>query len=110
MRERTPTVYILASQTRGTLYIGVTSDPLARWSQHRTGAVAGFTSRHGVTRLVLVEVFDDMEHAIAREKQLKRWHRAWKINLIEAGNPSWRDLAPDFGLEPMARRRPQHGC
>jgi len=104
--DRTPTVYILASQTRGTLNIGVTSDPLARWWTHRAKIVAGFTKRHGVTRLVHVEFFGDMEHAILREKQLKRWHRDWKINLIEAGNPSWRDLAVDYGLAPVARPRP----
>ena len=100
--KRTPAVYILASQTRGTLYIGVTSDPVGRLWQHRTDAIDGFTKRHGVKRLVHVEFFDDMEHAIAREKQLKRWHRDWKINLIETSNPNWRDLAPDFGLERLA--------
>ena len=72
LMERTPTVYILASQKRGTLYIGVTSDPLARWWQHRNGALDGFTKKHGVKRLVHVEFFGDMENAILREKQLKR--------------------------------------
>ena len=99
--ERTPAVYILASQKRGTLYIGVTSDPIGRLWQHRSDTVAGFTKRYGVHRLVHVEFFGDMEHAIAREKQLKRWHRDWKINLIEQHNPAWRDLAPDYGLEPL---------
>ncbi|WP_174279369.1 GIY-YIG nuclease family protein [Sphingomonas bacterium] len=101
MRQRTPAVYILAGQRRGTLYIGVTSDPLGRWWQHREKQVRGFTNRYGVTRLVLVEFFGDMEHAILREKQLKRWHRAWKINLIEATNPCWRDLAVDYGFAPL---------
>ena len=101
--ERTPAIYILASQKRGTLYIGVTSDPITRWWQHRTGTTDGFTKRHGVKRLVHVEFFGDMEHAILREKQLKRWRRGWKINLIEAANPGWRDLATDYGLEPLTQ-------
>ncbi|HEU0042982.1 GIY-YIG nuclease family protein [Sphingomonas sp.] len=82
MRVRTPTVYILAGQRRGTIYIGVTSDPLGRWWQHREKQIKGFTSRYGVTRLVHVEFFGDMEHAILREKQLKRWHRDWKTNAL----------------------------
>jgi putative endonuclease len=98
VRERTPAVYIVTNHRNGTLYIGVTSDPLARWWRHRAGALAGFTKRYGCKRLVHVEFFGDMDHAIAREKQLKNWHRAWKINLIESGNPEWRDLAPDYGL------------
>ena len=115
MRVRTPAVYILASQRRGTMYIGVTSDPLGRWWQHREKQLRGFTSRYGVTWLVLVEFFGDMEHAILREKQLKRWHRDWKINLIEATNPTWRDLALDYGFEPLNPRRPsrvdaERGC
>lgn len=108
MRERTPAVYIVASQKNGTLYIGVTSDPIARWWQHRTGAIRGFTKRHNVARLVHVEFFGDMEQAIRREKQLKNWHREWKINLIEAGNPAWRDLALDYGFEPLATPEPSH--
>ena len=103
--ERTPAVYILASQKRGTLYIGVTSDPLNRWWQHRISVADGFTKRHGVKRLVHVEFFGDMENAILREKQLKRWHRDWKIALIEQHNPGWRDLALDYGLEPIAAPR-----
>ena len=75
-----------------------------RWWQHREKQVRGFTTRYGVTGLVLVEFFDDMEHAILREKQLKRWHRAWKINLIEAFNPCWRDLALDYGFAPINPR------
>lgn len=106
MRERVPAVYIVASQKRGTIYVGVTSDPIARWWQHRTRAMLGFTSRNGVARLVLVEFFGDMEHAIQREKQLKNWHREWKINLIEASNPGWRDLALDYGFEPLSPRKP----
>jgi putative endonuclease len=106
--ERIPAVYIVTNQPNGTLYIGVTSDPIARWWQHRTGALASFTRRYGCKRLVLVEFFGDMEHAIMREKQLKNWRRAWKINLVEASNPTWRDLALDYGFEALTaedRRR-----
>ena len=104
--DRVPTVYITASQRRGTMYIGVSSKPIARWWQHREGTLKGFTKRYGVTRLVYVEFFGDMEQAILREKQLKRWRRDWKINLIESVNPTWRDLAVDYGFEPLNPRRP----
>jgi putative endonuclease len=96
-----PCVYILASQHYGTLYIGVTSDLIARLYQHRTGQVKGFTSRYRVYRLVRFEQFATMYEAISREKQLKRWHRQWKINLIESENPRWEDLAPALGLPPL---------
>lgn len=86
MRE--PAVYILASGFHGTLYIGVTSDLPGRVWQHRQGTSGSFTARYGVFRLVYVESYPTMVDAIAREKQLKRWHRAWKIGLIEAENPS----------------------
>lgn len=102
MQQRNPCTYILASQKRGTLYIGVTSDLPARLWQHRSGSVPGFTTRYGVHRLVHAEFFTDMDGAIAREKQLKRWHRAWKINLIEETNPDWTDLAVLWGIaEPL---------
>jgi len=101
--ERTPAVYVLASQKRGTLYTGVTSQPVGRMIQHRDELIEGFTSKYGVKRLVHIEFFGDMENAILREKQLKRWHRQWKINLIEEGNPGWRDLALDYGLEPLSK-------
>jgi len=97
-----PSVYILASRERGTLYIGVTSDLLARLWQHRNGEVRAFTSRYGVYRLVRFEQFATMHEAISREKQLKRWHRQWKINLIESENPQWVDLAPALGLPPLS--------
>jgi putative endonuclease len=100
--EKQPCVYILASQAYGTLYIGVTSSLLGRLWLHRSGQVKGFTSRYRVLRLVRFELFDDMAGAIAREKQLKRWHRQWKINLIESENPDWHDLAPALGLPPVA--------
>jgi putative endonuclease len=96
-----PCVYILASQPYGTLYIGVTSDLVARLYQHRSGQVKGFTSRYRVYRLVRLEQFETMHDAISREKQLKRWHRQWKINLIESENPRWADLAPALGLPPL---------
>ena len=96
-----PCVYILASKPYGTLYIGVTSALLERIYQHRTGQVKGFTSKYGVYVLVRYELFDDMLSAIARETQLKRWHRQWKINLIECENPQWVDLAPGLGLPPL---------
>ncbi len=107
--ERNPCVYILASGHYGTLYIGVTSDPMGRLWQHRNNATPGFTSRYGVYRLVHFEMFDDMDHAIAREKQLKNWRRQWKINLINAENPEWRDLAVGLGFEPMAPRKRKDG-
>ncbi|HET9629483.1 MAG TPA: GIY-YIG nuclease family protein [Novosphingobium sp.] len=98
--ERQPCVYILASQPFGTLYIGVTSNLVARLWQHRNGTRPGFTSKHGVNRLVRFELFGDMERAILREKQVKRWHRQWKVNLIQSDNPDWHDLAPGVGLPP----------
>ena len=110
-RDRTPVVYILASHERGTLYIGVSSDPIGRTYQHRAETMPGFTSRYGVKRLVCIEIHERMDSAIAREEQLKRWHRAWKINLIEATNLGWRDLAPDYGFQPLhARDDQRHGC
>jgi putative endonuclease len=96
-----PCTYILASGPYGTLYIGVTSDLLARLYQHRSGAAKGFTSEYSVYRLVRFEQFERMEEAISREKQLKRWHRQWKINLIESENPRWEDLASALGLPPL---------
>jgi putative endonuclease len=108
-QERIPCVYILASQPYGTLYIGVTSDLIGRLWQHRNGVVPGFTSRYKVHRLVRYELFGDMEGAILREKQLKRWHRQWKINLIESENPDWHDLAVGLGLPPLAPRSRQDG-
>ena len=99
-----PCVYILASALNGTIYIGVTADLVARVYQHRSNAAAGFTARYGVHRLVRYEFFATMPEAIAREKQLKRWHRAWKINLIESDNPDWSDLAVALGLKPIANR------
>ena len=103
-RERNPCVYILTSQPRGTLYIGVTSDLIARLWQHREEALPGFTKRHAVKRLVWYEMHATMDAAISREKQLKNWHRPWKLNLIEAANPHWADLAVGLGFAPLAPR------
>ena len=100
-RERNPCVYILASQPRGTLYIGVTSNLEARLWQHRESALPGFTKQHTVKRLVWFEMHGEMLTAIAREKQLKNWHRPWKVNLIEATNPHWGDLAVGLGFAPL---------
>ena len=109
-KERQPCVYILASQSYGTLYIGVTSDLIGRLWQHRNGTVPGFTSRYKVHRLVRYELFGDMDGAILREQQLKRWHRQWKINLIESDNPDWHDLAIGLGFLPVNPHGRPHGC
>lgn len=105
-----PCVYILASQPYGTLYIGVTSHLIGRLMQHRSGAVPGFTAQYGVHRLVRFEACDTMEQAITREKQLKRWHRQWKINLIQSENPNWVDLAVGLGLPPLILSVGHDGC
>ncbi len=88
--------YILASKKNGTLYIGVTSDLIKRVWEHKEDQADGFTKKYGVHTLVHFEVFDDIKSAIEREKQLKRWHRLWKINLIEEHNPDWKDLYPSL--------------
>ena len=87
-----PAVYILASQRNGTLYIGVTSNLIQRVYQHREHLAQGFTNQHHVTLLVWYEPHSTMEHAITREKQLKKWNRQWKLRLIEEKNPGWQDL------------------
>ena len=107
--ERHPCVYILASQRFGTLYIGVTSDLIGRLWQHRKEEVEGFTKRYGVHRLVRYEAYDTMAEAIKREKQLKNWHRQWKINLIESENADWHDLAIGLGLPPLDLSAPDNG-
>ncbi len=89
---KTPCVYMLASKPFGTLYIGVTSNLVQRVWQHKQSLVDGFTKQYGIRRLVWYEAHDTMESAIGREKALKRWDRAWKIRLIEEGNPDWVDL------------------
>jgi len=85
-------VYLLASKRNGTLYVGVTNDLARRVGEHKEKIVPGFTRKHGVDILVWFETFDDIHDAIAREKQIKGWNRAWKIPLIEKNNPVWNDL------------------
>ena len=85
-------VYIMADRYRGTLYIGVTADIASRTVQHREGKGGKFTSRYELTLLVYVEHYEEIEDAIAREKAMKKWRRAWKIRLIEEQNPDWEDL------------------
>jgi len=92
--ERQPCVYILASQRNGTLYTGVTSNLIKRIWQHKTSVVEGFTQEHRVHTLVWFEQHQTMESAIQREKALKKWKRAWKLELIEEANPGWEDLYP----------------
>ena len=87
-----PAVYILASLRNGTLYAGVTSNLVQRVWQHREHLAGGFTDRYGVTKLVWYELHESMESAIVREKRIKKWNRAWKIQLIEEENPEWQDL------------------
>lgn len=99
--DRTPCVYIMASGYNGTLYVGVTSNLMTRCTQHRDGTFGGHTTKYAIHRLVYFEMFDQMEPAIAREKQLKRYRRDWKRNLIERENAAWNDLAVGFGLEPL---------
>jgi putative endonuclease len=92
MRERLPCAYILASKRNGTVYIGVTSDLIKRVWEHKNNLVEGFTKEYGVHQLVHFEMLEDMASAIQREKQLKKWNRDWKIQLIEKDNPQWCDL------------------
>ncbi|WP_028966823.1 GIY-YIG nuclease family protein [Sphingomonas phyllosphaerae] len=85
-------VYLMASQRNGTLYLGVTSNLVARAFQHRTGAIDGFSKRYGCTLLVWFEVHDDIQDARQREARLKKRKRDWKLELIERTNPQWKDL------------------
>jgi putative endonuclease len=88
-------VYLLASRRNGTLYVGVTNDLVRRVGEHRAKQVPGFTRRYGVTTLVWFETHERIDEAIAREKQIKGWNRAWKLRLIEASNPEWVDVGGD---------------
>lgn len=94
--EKQPAVYILASKRNGTLYVSVTSDLCKRLWEHKQNLVAGFTQKYRVHVLVYYELHADMLAAITREKQIKKWNRAWKIQLIERMNPDWRDLWHDI--------------
>ncbi len=94
--EKQAAVYILASRRNGTLYIGVTSDLVKRVWEHKENLVEGFTKAYGCHTLVYFEQHTGMTAAILREKQMKKWNRAWKIALIEKDNPTWRDLWPEI--------------
>jgi putative endonuclease len=94
--DKRPCVYILASRKGGTLYVGVTSNLSQRLEAHRSGASSGFTQKYNVHRLVYAEPHDTMAAAILREKQIKKWRRVWKVQLIEQANPQWLDLASDW--------------
>ncbi len=90
--DRQPAVYILANKRNGTLYVGVTSDLIKRIWQHKNDVVKGFTERYSVHQLVWYELHETMESAIRKEKMVKNWKRAWKLELIERSNPNWQDL------------------
>ncbi|HEX8124959.1 MAG TPA: GIY-YIG nuclease family protein [Allosphingosinicella sp.] len=87
-------VYIVASKRNGTIYVGVTSDLLARIYQHKIGAIRGFTRRYGCKILVWYQAFDQLDEARRRELQMKEWQRGWKLRVIEEMNPEWKDLYP----------------
>ena len=89
-------IYILANKRNGTLYIGVTSNLVKRAYEHKSSIIDGFTKKYNIHKLVYYEISDDIESAIRREKQLKKWNRKWKLELIEKNNPKWKDLY--FGL------------
>lgn len=90
-------VYILASKPYGTLYIGVTNDLVRRVWEHKSDFVEGFTRKYSVHTLVYYELFNDIDRAITREKQMKKWKRRWKLELIEKVNPDWNDLYDKLG-------------
>lgn len=94
--EKASYVYILASAPYGTLYVGVTTDIVRRTWQHREKFLEGFTKTYGVHRLVWYEIHGDLLSAAKREKQLKKWNRAWKLDFISEHNPTWRDLYEEF--------------
>jgi putative endonuclease len=94
--RKQPCVYILASKPNGTLYTGVSSDLVKRVYEHKNGLANGFTKKYNVHRLVYFELHEHMNAAITREKQIKKWNRAWKLELIEKSNPQWKDLYDDI--------------
>ena len=99
-------LYILANRRNGTLYIGVTGHLIQRIQQHKTKLIPGFTAKYNLNRLVYVEAHTDVQGAIRREKQMKKWRRAWKVELIEQANPEWLDLFGDIIDLPDKRNRP----
>lgn len=94
--QKTYYTYILTNKRNGTLYIGVTNNLERRISEHKTKTYNGFSAEYDLDMLVYYEDFNDVNLAIAREKQLKKWNRKWKLNLIEKFNPDWKDLAKDW--------------
>ena len=105
--ERQPCVYLMASKRNGTLYCGVTSDLVQRVWEHREHVIDGFTKRYSVVRLVWYELHPTLESAILREKRIKKRNRAWKVRMVDAFNPSWRDLWAD--ITDQAPRADVHG-
>ncbi|MCJ7704619.1 MAG: GIY-YIG nuclease family protein [Desulfobacterales bacterium] len=91
-------VYILTNKNNKVLYIGVTNDLERRIFEHKNKLVEGFTKKYNLNKLIYYEMTEDINSAIEREKQLKNWHRDWKINLINSFNPTWKDLSLDLGL------------
>ncbi len=91
-------VYIMASGKNGTLYVGATDDLVRRSWEHRAGVVPGFTQKYGVKALVWFEEHATRESTLLRERQMKKWKRAWRCRLIERANPAWRDLAAEIGF------------
>ena len=89
-------IYILTNKPNGTLYIGVTSDLVKRIYEHKNNFVDGFSKKYNTKQLIYYEIFESIEEAIKREKQLKKWNRSWKIELIENFNKSWKDLYDDI--------------
>jgi putative endonuclease len=94
--NKQPAVYIVASKRNGTLYTGVTSNIVKRIWEHKNNLIEGFTKKYNIHRLIYFELHNDMSNAITREKQIKKWRRAWKLRLIEEHNPEWRDLWEDI--------------
>jgi putative endonuclease len=92
MSSKSSYVYILCSERNGTLYIGVTSNLVKRIYEHKNKLIEGFTSKYKVNKLIYYEVFDSIEQAINREKNIKKWNRSWKLRIIEEFNPEWKDL------------------
>ena len=96
--DKSSCVYILASEPYGVLYVGVTSQLVKRVWEHREGVVEGFTKQYGVKQLVWYEIHTEIVEAITREKQIKKWNRNWKVNLIQEMNPDWRDLYDEIAI------------
>ena len=96
--NKTGYIYILTTENNKVMYIGVTSNLVKRVYEHKTHVYKGFTSKYNVAKLVYFEEFPEIEQAILREKQLKKWHREWKNQLVESMNPKWKDLSEMIGL------------